>query len=475
MLKKLGVYFSLGLIPGVMWLITISLLTHSLSPSAYGVGMLFVSSLELIGSLSGLGMDRVFIRFFYENGYRNKTALLLYFCLLCAGLSIVLIYSVSFFFTNRLSAIFHLNGIFIWILMLTGTIAFVLEIFASFMPRLQEKPGLYTLGQIAQQGVFLLSCASFILLSKKGSDIIMISQVMGLSCCSMLLIFIYKNEWKIPRHLLQHLKIQEIKKFISYGFPFIFSGSLTWAFFNIDKFLILRWSGSHTLGIYTAAFALCAPYEMLRSVFILGWIPILNKLIVESPFKGKKILHDTFQEITWFFTVGMSWMLLGKSIITLLLGKQFLPAENVYGWILLSIYFYCLSDIVSAGIIKSKKTYWNVIISIICLSVNISFCALLIPIYHAQGAAIANAISFFIFFLMRYGIGFYYYSFKIKLLKLLGYSFYLVLMIVLNGQSHLYLQLILYHGFLIASLFFEKDWLLLYYARKCRKPACRCA
>lgn len=455
MLKTLGAYFSLGLIPGVMWLITVFILTHSLSPADYGIGMLFVSSLELIGSLSSLGMDRVFMRFFYEKAYREKTALLLYSCLLFSAISIFCFYVILFFFSNTLSALFHLNGMLVWLLMLIGTIAFILEIYASFMPRFQDKPGLYTLGQIVQQGTFLLCCSLFIFFSKKSSVIIMISQVMGLSFCSMLLIAIYKKAWRVPNNLFQHLKTTEIKQFISYGIPFVFSGSLTWLFFNVDKFLVLRWSGAHALGIYTAAFALCSPFEMLRGVFVLGWVPMLNKQMVESPFKGKKVLHDTFQQMLWVFTVVVSLLLLVKPIIILFLGKEYAQSENIFGWVLLSIYFYGLSDIVTAGIVKSKKTYWNIVISILCLITNVVFCYMLIPKYGAEGAAVANAISFFLFFMMRYLIGFQYYVFKVRKDKLVFYTFYLIFLIVMSEENNVDLQVIGVFSFVVFSILME--------------------
>jgi O-antigen/teichoic acid export membrane protein len=460
MLKTLGAYFSLGLIPSVMWLITIFILTHSLSPSDYGIGMLFVSSLELIGSLSGLGMDRVFMRFYYEKAYREKTALLLYSCLLFAGISILSFYFVAFFFSTLFSAVFYLNGIVVWLLMLIGTVAFVLEIYASFMPRFQNKPGLYTLGQIVQQSTFLLSCTLFILFSKKSSVIIMISQVVGLSSCSILLIFIYRNQWKIPTHLFRQLKTPALKELITYGFPFIFSGSLMWLFFNIDKFLILKWSGAHALGIYTAAFALCSPLEMLRGVFILGWIPILNKQVVESPFKGKKLLHDVFRQMAWIFTLVVSLLMLLKPVMILFLAKAYAQSENIVGWILISIYFYGLSDIVTAGIIKSKKTYWNIVISVICLMANVILCYFLIPRYGAEGAAIANASGFFLFFMMRYLIGFQYYVFKIQREKLFCYVFYLVCLMILSKDSHVDLQIVGFFAFIIVSFWMERSWVL---------------
>lgn len=456
MLKTLGTYFSLGLIPSVMWLITIFILTHALSPSDYGIGMLFVSSLELIGSLSGLGMDRVFTRFFYEKAYQQKTALLLYSCLFFAGVSIFCVYLVALFFTNTLSSVFHLNGMIVWLLMLIGTVAFILEIYASFMPRLQDKPGLYTLGQIVQQGTFLLSCSLFIVLSKESSLIIMISQVLGLSFCSVLLISVYKNEWRIPRHLFRYLQIQEIKQFISYGFPFVLSGSLTWLFFNMDKFLVLKWSGPHALGIYTAAFALCSPFEMLRGVFILGWVPALNRQMVESPFKGKKVLHDTFQQMLWIFTLVVSLLLLVKPVIIFFLGKEYAQSENIFGWILISIYFYALSDIVTAGIVKSKKTYWNIVISIFCLIANVVFCYEFIPRWGAEGAAIANASSFFLFFVMRYWIGFKYYVFKIRNEKLVFYTVYLLSLTIFSVDF----EIIGFVLFIAFSFVMEKNWIL---------------
>lgn len=465
MLKTLSIYLSVGIISATLSVIATFILTHTLSPAQYGMGMLFTSLIAMIATVCGMGMDCVFLRYFYEKNYQDRASFLLYICLFFIVFGIFIVFVVGSFFTSVTGKVFHLKGWLIWCLLTTGEIVFILQIFSSLIPRLYAKPSLYAIGQIFQKTTFLIAVVMLLLLTKKNSMVIIISQLISLGVCSFVLIYCYRNIWKFPTGLLQQLKFNHIKKLLYYGLPFSFSNSLALIFFNIDKFFLLKLSNSNELGIYTAAFVLSAPLETARSLFILAWMPRCHQLISEMPFKGKKIFHDTFHQALWVFTVMISVLILLKSVLVLFLGNKFHSAENIFGWLLLSIYFFGISDIVTAGILKSKKTYWNIIISLICLITNIIACYCLIPHLGAHGAAIANAISFCIFFLMRYIIGFQYYAFKIFRLKLFLYGAYLCGAITLSAQNVIEWQLLSMIIFILLSLWLEKKWLIKYFQK----------
>ena len=462
MIRLLSVYLSLGLISGAISLAATSILTHTLSPVDYGIGMLFISSLQLIGMLCCMGMDRVFMRYFYEKKYRDNVSFLLYYCLSFVGIGFLIFFAITSFFTDFFTKFFHFNGWLIWSLAAIGVFFFILEIFASLMPRIQGRPSLYALGQIVQQSTFLFSIILFLSFSKKSGLIIINSQIIALAACSIVLIYFYKADWKIPKKLFRKLKLKDMKGLISYGTPFVFANGFTWIFFNIDKFLLLKWSNTYELGIYTAASVLSLPLEALRSTFMQAWMPRCNQLVTEAPFKEKEIFHKVFHKALWGFTLVTSILLLLKSVLILFLGNSFHQAETIFGWLLLSIYFYGLSDIVTAGILKSKRTVWNIAISFLCLSSNVVACYFLIPHLGARGAALANTISFGVFFIMRYIIGFQYYQFKIFRWKLILYTFYLCGAIELTNLNYFYWQLIIFIFFIFISFFSEKEWLMPY-------------
>src|SRR3990167_5340888 len=66
MLRTLSIYLSVGVISATMSLVASFLLTHTLSPSEYGMGMLFVSLIAMVSAVGSVGMDRVFFYKLYE-------------------------------------------------------------------------------------------------------------------------------------------------------------------------------------------------------------------------------------------------------------------------------------------------------------------------------------------------------------------------------------------------------------------------
>ena len=452
-----------------MSLVASFLLTHTLSPSEYGMGMLFVSLIAMVSAVGSVGMDRVFLRHFYDKNYQDNIPLLLYCCLFFVALGVLTVFLIGSFFTNYMSAFFHLRGWVVWCLITIGEIVFILQIFSSLLPRLCEKPLLYAIGQLFQKASFLIAIMVLLFFSKKNSTVIIYSQLFSLGVCSAALIFFYKNTWKFPIELFRQLQYHSIKKLFYYGAPFIFSGSLLWISFNVDKFLLLKFSTADALGIYSAAFVLSMPLETIRSIFIVAWMPRCHQLLEEMPLKGKKVFHNTFHQVLWSFTVIISLLLLLKPLLGLFLGDAFRAAENIFGWLLLSIYFYGLSDIVTVGILKSKKTYWNIPISILCLLTNMIACYFFIPFWGVQGAAIANAISFGVFFLTRFVIGFWYYSFKIYYAPLFLYVLYLCVEILLANQNNVDWQCTVAILFLFVSFYLERKWMMNYVLSGFRK------
>jgi len=422
MIKLLFSYLTGALLTGLVGILSTFLLTRMLSPAAYGEGMLFISTLECLFFLCNVGMDQVFVRHFYEPIYRHKLPLLLYRCIALVLLNTILIFLILALtgVTKSLFTAFHISYSSSWLYcLLIGTLLFVFLRFAQLIPRLLENPKIYSAANFTRGGFFLGSALLFIYSGHKNANIIIYAELIAMTTVVCLLIITYHKQWN-PLSISCHELFErtESKSFLCYGFPFIFSLSLTWVFNNIDKFMLLKWSNLHELGIYTAAFALASPLVMLQSVFTTAWAPKMNQLMISGAEQAKHTLSKTFRNTAWILTLGALALILLKHIIVLFLGPKFRSASDIFPWLLFMPYFYALSEITVAGIVKFKKSIWNIPISLICLATNLIGCYFLIPRFGAKGAAIAVAMSFALFFILRTGIAFKYYRFKISYLEL---------------------------------------------------------
>ncbi|OGT48082.1 MAG: hypothetical protein A3E82_06940 [Gammaproteobacteria bacterium RIFCSPHIGHO2_12_FULL_38_11] len=405
-------------------------------------------------------MDRVFARYFYETKYINQTPLLLYQCLMFIGINITIVALLLFFFREGISKMFGFSPELTWLILIIGVIINILLNFASLIPKMFQQGYLFSIGEISTPFLFLICIVPFMIFHEKNALSIVTSQCIAMTTTLIILVCIYKNVWTPPKKILSVVEITEIKRFIFYGFPFIFSSGLDWLFFNLDKFLLLRWSSYYALGIYTAAFSLSSILETGKSIFMSAWIPQCNKIFVESPFRGKKIFHDTFHTILWSFTIILLLLLLLKPVLILFLGKEYYAAGSVYGWLLLGVYFFILSEIVVAGLLKYEKTCWNIAISLLSVGINIIACYFLIPYFGAEGAAIANAFGFFIFFILRCYIAFLYYPFRIIWPMFFSYVAFIIIAICLTNKNFIYSYYCYFTFFIIYSFVLEKKRLL---------------
>src|SRR3990167_301930 len=421
--KLLLSYLTGAVLTGLVSILSTFLLTRMLSPAAYGEGMLFVSILNCLFFLCNFGMDQVFVRHFYEPSYKDKLPLLLYRCI-----SLVLLNAVIVFLILALTGVakpffstFHIQHFSNWFYYLPiGTLLFVFLRFSLLIPRLLEKPKVYSAANFINESFFLGSALLFIDYGHKNANTIIYAELLAMASVVCWLVIIYRKQWSLFTMRYDTLfEWVETKSFLQYGFTFIFSLSLTWVFNNIDKFMLLKWSNLYELGIYTAAFNLAWPLVMLQSVFTTVWAPKMNQLLISNAEEAKIAFIKTFRNTAWILTLGALALIFLKKIIVLFLGTHFRAAADIFPWLLFMPYFYALSEITVAGIVKSKKSIWNIPISLICLVTNLIGCYFLIPKLGAKGAAIAVATSFAVFFIMRTSIAFQYYRFKISYIELI--------------------------------------------------------
>src|SRR5690606_11696167 len=105
-----------------------------------------------------------------------------------------------------------------------------------------------------------------------------------------------------------------------------------------------------------------------------------------------------------------------KELIVLFLGVEYHMASKLIPALVLMPIMYTMSEVTVQGINFFLKPYIHILVSGISLFTNIMLCILLIPRYGMEGAALAIALSYIVFYLTRtfWGLKYFYFNVKIK-------------------------------------------------------------
>jgi O-antigen/teichoic acid export membrane protein len=448
-----------GAASGVIMILSTFCMTRLLLPEAYGLGMFFVTAINLSFYICNMGMDQVLVRYFYEPEYKSNTALLLYRCLAIVLVGFVLFVCMMQVFQAKVLGWLSTTDARVIPALLAATALFICNRFLQLIPRLKEEAKYFNLANGLAQLMFLIS---FIVLFYGGLTsywVVIDSQLIAFASSVLLLFGLYRKVLYMPFNKLSSvISRKAFKAFLQYGTPSLFSLGLTWLFVNLDKLFILHWSGSDELGIYTAAFALTAPLLFVQSIFNTAWAPRMTQMLVERPFKSRAIFVTTFERLNVGLFLLFLVLVLLKPLLVLFLGEGYRAAATIFPWLLFAPYFRTLSEVVFAGIVKSKKSYWNIVFSLAAVIVNVASCYVLIPRFGGVGAAVSVALSFMTFFVARWVVAFRYYAFRISVGKSLGYIAMMVAF-VLVGDS-IMLKWSCFFVLVSSAIIMERAWLV---------------
>lgn len=409
-------HYSFGTIGAALFsLLTVPFLTRVMLPSEYGKGMLYITLISLLFYLANCGMDQAFVRFFYEKRSFSQRSALLYICVIITLISFSTICIILGFSYHRILKVFFGNAsISLYLLICLGGGAFILNRFVLLILRMQERALLYSIGTVLTSLIYFISIyVLYFQVNISSFELIAFSQIISLLVSSTSLIVINLKYWGIKAFNVSMINKQELVEIVIYAWPFIFTFILTWGIQSLDRLLLVHFSDFRQVGIYAAAFSLTAPLVMFQTVFTTLWAPIMNKKLILGAEESKQLFSKIFFVILFLLAIAILILLLSRNAIICLLGASYREAVGVFMWILFMPLFYVLSEITTAGIVKSKKSKWNLVISFVTLLVNVICCTMLIPKLGALGAALSLAISYAVFFVLRTVIAGYYYSFDI--------------------------------------------------------------
>lgn len=398
LLKNSGIYMLAKIIPGLMAFTALSVYTHLLTPSQYGVYTLIFTAAMFMNTTVFNWLPVGMVRFWPGGTYTEETFIstmgVLYRCL---SLPIICIAVLAAFFLDSDSINYLLAGL----VLLCG---FVSHRFGLMLKSAQMQPNSYAI-MIISYSILSLGLGSTLAYLGWGSMGLLIGVAAGMLIPSLIQT---TNIWLKFDPSLYSPELTQ--KLVIYGMPLAASFLLDEIANVSDRYMLAWLSGEAEAGKYAVGYDLAGnSILMIMNAVNLAAYPMIVKLLDT---KGKEAALEYFKTYAILLlgvsipaVVGLS--LVGPNIVDLVIGEQYKASVTLLlPWVSTAVFFMGAGAFYmhlpfqlgnnNMGIFKIAGT-----VAVINLVLNY----LLIPKMGMQGAAIATLLSFMISVLLGFIFG----------------------------------------------------------------------
>ena len=397
-LKQLGqdsfVYGLGGIMSHGFSFLLIPIYTRVFSLADYGnIEMLVVIS-SFFAAVLGMGLDSAQSNYFFKVKKEGKaTQVRIVSAIiqwrLSFGVGIVLIGTLmaplfnSWFFQGKLSSEYFM-------------IAFVGILFSQLMSqsaevmRLLYRPWSYTIIIISQNILAAIIILIFVFLLNQG----IFSFFLGTAISSMIVAIF---GWYQIRSYFSFNKIywNLWPKLLRFGAPLVLSGLVIYFMTTVDRWFVQYYYGEKALGLFSVAAKFSMILYLAVETFRKAWWPIaMDAMHSKDGPETFRIISRLYMGLACAGLVMLTFA--SPLLIKFLTGPDFHESWPMVGILAWQPLFYGFILISAAGIWKVEKTYINIYLSIISAIIGVILNWVLVPIFGGVGAAIATAITFFL-------------------------------------------------------------------------------
>lgn len=371
------------------------IITRLVDPADYGqMSMLTVySNIGLM--LCSLGLDQTMLRYFYQGDLQDQRRLVM----TCCGIPTLAAVALSI-----LSLFAYLGG-FQWmplselILLEVNVIALLLNRFATLLLRLQGHTKTYSTANLIQKSSYIILTIVLVLVVRSHHFVILaVSTILSSLLSAVFSIVIEKDLWQFPK--ADSHSPWKCRELLQYGFPIMFSSSITVLFNALDKLFIGHFGTLTDVGVYASAMNLMAVFSVVRTSFNAIWMPAAVEHYEKSP-ADKTFYQRGNAFISLLMLTFGAAVVLCKDLFVMLLGSKYQAASTVVPYLMFEPILYTISETTATGIVVQKKPIYQLIVAGGSCLVNFFGNWLLVPVLGVQGAALSTGVSYIVFFALR--------------------------------------------------------------------------
>jgi O-antigen/teichoic acid export membrane protein len=169
-----------------------------------------------------------------------------------------------------------------------------------------------------------------------------------------------------------------------------------------DRYFISYMVGLDANGIYTVAYLIPTMIMYVSAIFIQAW-QISAFTESGNEYAARRFFSTVFKSYyTFIFLAASGLMLLTRPLVRLLTTRpEYYEAWRFVPFLLIAVAFSCFVSFYGTIYNVQKRNMMVTVTTAVGAGANIALNFLLIPVWGAQGAAIATFASFFVVFIIR--------------------------------------------------------------------------
>jgi O-antigen/teichoic acid export membrane protein len=344
-----------------------------------------------------LGLDQAYFREYYESKNRGKLLLS------CAAPAFFLLIGISVFF---LLFVENLDQIFYGIthpglipITLLGIFFSIAARYFSLILRITQDGRGYAISLVAPKIFAILLLLVFIFIGIKKDFFILIIYSAGAAFFSMVI-----GAWLARSELcklnIEQFRAEEFFKLLNYGWPLVFSSVAVWGLNSVSVIMLREYSNYEEIGVYSMGMNFAAIIMLLQSMFTTVWMPIVYKKVAEGVDIKKITNHAIYYAgiIIPFIIFIFGFF---SDFVIFILPNDYKSLKFLIITAILPSLLLIFSEISSIGISVERRTVLMLPVTLIALLVSVMLNFFLVPLMGASGAFVANALAYFVFFVLR--------------------------------------------------------------------------
>lgn len=394
-LKRLA-GFSLGPIIGaIISVAQIPIMTRLMTTGDYGIFSFFKTLIFQIPVFLCIGLDQSFVR---EYNTSEKKIHIFQHAVMLPLLTGLIFFAISIGFSGPISdwmfgrddekLMVILGGL--WCLM--G----VVERFIYLIIRMEERALAYSRMAISiKSTVFVLSLA-LLLAGIRSYHGPILGLVLGNVSIDLFLLYRFRKFFDFRTFEKDRVLF---KRMLVYGIPLILVIALQAGLNTIDNIFIHTFATKDDLGVYNAGLSIVNLFSLITTTFANFWIPTALRWYESD----KDIKHYSFiaDALLALLTAIYFALMAVSPLVSKILGEKYMDVEGILGLLAMRHIMTIMSETTNLGITFQRRTHYNLIISILTFIPGLVINMILTPKIGYQGAAIATAISFVVFYFAR--------------------------------------------------------------------------
>jgi len=381
--------------------IMLPIYTRYLTPEDYGVIELLTMTVDVFGMIAGVGLTAAVFKFFYQYDDREKRNQVISTISILLALFYFIAGCIGFGMSDFLGSII-LNG------SSESTFYFRIIFITFFLQAFIEVPFIFIMAQ--QRPFFYVLISTGKLVLQLGLNIYLVvilnMGVLGVLYSGLLSSLIVGSVLTVYTYNQVGLAFSKdlAKAVILFGAPFIVSNISDFVLTFSDRYFLKAYADLNVVGIYSLGYKLG---------FVLWMFPIQPILNIWGPQRfeiaSKPDVLETNYRVFFFYNVLIISVALGISLFShdlfrIMSAPGFWGAYQIVPLIMIAYIIQAWTAFGNFGVMYSGKTKYIAVGTAVAAASIILFSFMLIPPFHALGAALATVLAFTI----RFFIIFYY-------------------------------------------------------------------